>query len=326
MHGTDRQPHAERLGSNMAHLRQIERQMDDLFRRLLVTQGEHALSDAATRLDDLILAYPELRIPLVAAHPQQARALLAHLDLDRGPLPGYRQAMQLLCERCLTPDGLDRLRSQLYTVAARASRERRDLLPAAALATLSTRPPFPAQNLFTEMVLCASAIEWGLTIATQPASYLSLDVSTWLVAEPSERLLADVGKERAHYFAAIPGVLPFLDRDRILFDMRRLVPFGSPHPQADAYTLDDLANPGYTKRLRAEIQRVQSTLRETYPAPTIADLELLTHRALEALDDLPVQVNPLLQAIWIQSWVQHLHSSDQAAEAQMIAHCKCDCK
>lgn len=326
MHGMNRQPHTERLGSNMASLRQIERQMDGLFRRLLVAQGEHALTDAAARLDELVLAYPELRIPSVAAYPQQTRVLLAHLDLDHGPLPGFQQAMQCLCECCLTPDSIDRLRSQLYTVAADASRQHPDLLLAAALATISIHPSFPPQTLFTEMVLCASAIEWGLTVTPEQAANLSLDVSTWLMAEPSDRLLAEVGKERAHYYAAIPGVLPLLDPNRILFDVRRLAPSDSPHSAAGVHTLDDLANPGYTKRLRAEIQRVQGTLRESYPAPTIADVELLTHRALEALDDLPVQVNPLLQAIWIQSWVRHLHSSDQPKEAQAVAHHRCDRK
>jgi hypothetical protein len=62
---------------------------------------------------------------------------------------------------------------------------------------------------------------------------------------------------------------------------------------------------------------VQGTLRQTYPAPSIADVEMLTHRALEALDDLPVQVNPLLQAIWIQSWVRHLSTLGQAEEAHL---------
>jgi hypothetical protein len=134
------------------------------------------------------------------------------------------------------------------------------------------------------------------------------------VAEPSERLFAAIGKDRAHYYASIPGVLPLLDPDLILFDVRRLMPSGPAYAEPHARTLDDLANPGYTRRLRTEIKRVQGTLRENYPAPSIADVEMLTHRALEALDDLPVQVNPLLQAIWIQSWVRHLHRSDRPEE------------
>jgi hypothetical protein len=321
MHSSDhRQPYIDRLGSNMATLRQIERRMDALFQRLLGARGEQALSDAEDRLDELLLTYPELRIPRVAAHPQETGELLARLDLDRGPLPGFEQAMQDLVRLCLTPACMDRLRSKLYAVAARASRQHPELLPSAALAALSIRPPCPTQTLFTEMVLCASAIEWGLTATPHKATSLSLDVSTWLAAEPSERLLADVGKERAHYYASIPGVLPLLDPNRILFDVRRLASTESPHAQAGTRTLNDLAHPGYTSRLRTEIERVQGTLRETYPAPTIADVELLTHRALEALDDLPVQVNPLLQAIWIQSWVRHLHRSGQAEETRSITH------
>jgi len=316
MHSTDhRQLHLDQLDSNMACLRQAEHRMDALLEQFLAARDENALFDAAERLDELILACPALRVPQVAAHPQAARALLAHLDLDHGPLPGFPQAMSDLCELVLTPDCLDTLRSRLYTAAAHVAREHPDLLPAVALATLSVRPHSPAQTLFTEMVLCASAIEWGLTVPPDQASGPAIDVSAWLVAEPSERLLADVGKERAHYYASIPGVLPLLDPNRIMFDVRRLAPLGTPHTKASIRTLDNLANACYTRRLRTEIERVQGTLRETYPAPTIADVELLTHRALEALDDLPVQVNPLLQAIWIQSWVRHLRGSRQAEEA-----------
>jgi hypothetical protein len=316
MHNMDRrQPQLERLGRNVVRLRQIEGQMDALFGQLLCTRGEHALSDAAARLDELILAYPELRIPQVADHPHAARDLLAHLDLEHGPLRGFQQAMQRLCTLCLTPESLQTLRSQLYTTAARVSREHPDLLPTAALAALSVRPPGPAQTLLTEMVLCASAIEWGLAMPSQAAADISLDVSTWLIAEPSERLLAAVGKERAHRYASIPGILPFLDPNRILFDVQRVAPPGSPYAEPGLRSLDDLADPGYTRQLRTEIERLQSTLRKQYPAPSIADIELLSHRALEALDDLPVQVNPLLQAIWIQSWVRHLSPSNRAEEA-----------
>lgn len=305
-----RQSHIDRLASNAASLRQIESRMDALLKRLLVAWQEHTLSEAVERLDDLILSYPMLRVPQVAVHAQASRDLLAQLDLDHGPLPGFAEAMTRLCELVLTPNCLDALRSQLYTVAARVAQDQPDLLPTVALATLSTRPPCPAQTLFTEMVLCASAIEWRLTGASHSAPGVLLDVSAWLIAEPSERLLADVGKERAHYYASIPGVLLLLDPNRILFDVQR--PFGMPHAKATVRTLDDLANSSYTNRLRTEIERLQGALRARYPAPTIADVELLTQRALEALDDLPVQVNPLLQAIWIQSWVQHLQRSNQA--------------
>jgi hypothetical protein len=315
MHSTGRwQPHTDLLGSNVARLRQIEGQMDALFQRILLARDEHELSDAAERLDELILAYPELRIPQIAAHPRAARALLAHFDPDHGPLPGFQQAMTRLCELCLTTHNLARLRSQLYTVVARVSREHPEMLPTAALAALSVRPPSQPQTLFTEMVVCASAIEWVFGAISLDRPRAALDVSTWLIAEPSERLFAAVGKDRAHYYASIPGVLPFLDPNRILFDVRRLVPPSSPHVDPGARTLDDLANPGYTRRLRTEIERVQGTLRKQYPAPSIADVEMLTHRALEALDDLPAQVNPLLQAIWIQSWVRPLGISGRAEE------------
>jgi hypothetical protein len=257
------------------------------------------------------LTYSELRIPELADHPEEARALLAHFDLDGTPLLGFHEAMEQLCARCLGAHSMSGLRSALYTVAARTSRERPELLPAAALAAFSVRPPCPKRTLFTEMVLCATAIEWGLAVAPQESSHASLDVSTWLIAEPSRRLYAALGKERAHYYAAIPGVLPLLDPSRILFDVQPPAPISSPHAGPRPRTLADLANPGYTHRLRIEIQRVQGTLRKQYPAPSIADLEMLTQRALEALDDLPVQVNPLLEAIWIQSWVRHLHKSSR---------------
>ena len=92
MHNAEcRQPHTDRLGSNTARLRQIERQMDGLFRRLLTTRDEHALSDAAERLDELVLTYSELRIPQVASYPEASRDLLTHLDLDHGPLPGFQR-------------------------------------------------------------------------------------------------------------------------------------------------------------------------------------------------------------------------------------------
>ena len=321
MHSTDRQqPHTDRLGSNVARLRQIEEQMDALFRRLLHRRDEHALTDATERLDELILAYPELRLPQVANHRQATRSLLAQIDLDHGPLPGFQEAMEELCALCLTPDSLGHLRSQLYTVAARLTEERPDLLPTAALAALSARPPYPAQTLFTEMVLCASAIEWGLDVESHTDAHVSLDVSTWLIAEPTRGFLAAVGKDRAHYYASIPGVLPFLDPNRILFDVQQLEPARSPYTDPSARSLDDLASPGYTRRLRTEIKRVQGALRETYPDPTIADVVLLTHRALEALDDLPVQVNPLLQAIWIQSWVRHMGVSGQIQEIQFTPY------
>jgi hypothetical protein len=294
--------------------------MDALFRRLLQKRDQDALSDAAERLDELILANPELRLPQVANHRQATRKLLAHFDLDHGPLPGFQEAMEQLCELCLTPDSLNRLRSQLYTIAARLTEERPDLLPTAALAAVSVRPPYPARNLFTEMVLCASAIEWGLDVEPRASAQLSLDVSTWLIAEPSQGFLAAVGKDRAHYYASIPGLLPFLDPNRILFDVQRLEPARPPYTDPSARTLDALANPGYTRRLRTEIERVQGALCQTYPAPTVADVVLLTHRALEALDDLPVQVNPLLQAIWIQSWVRHMGHSAPIQESQLAAH------
>ena len=62
----------------------------------------------------------------------------------------------------------------------------------------------------------------------------------------------------------------------------------------------------YKALLRAEIGRVQRVLREQHPASSIADIEMLARRALEALNELPPHANPLLQAIFVQSWVRYL--------------------
>jgi len=68
------------------------------------------------------------------------------------------------------------------------------------------------------------------------------------------------------------------------------------------HVLGELVDERYKTLLRAEIKRVQNVFRWRCPARPIADVEMLTNRALEALDDLPPRVNPLLQAILVQSW------------------------
>jgi hypothetical protein len=165
--------------------------------------------------------------------------------------------------------------------------------------------------LFTDLVICASAIEWLANVDPYGSEQTSLDVSTWLAAEPSDLLLDAVGEERAYYYASIPGVLPFLDQRCVLFDARRLLHTNGPLSERRlarySSLLSNLADRCYRRRLRAEIERVRDTLRQQHPATSIADVEMLTHRALQALDDLPPQVNPLLQAIWVQSWVHCLH-------------------
>jgi hypothetical protein len=294
----------------MIRLRQVECRMDNLFRQALETCSKQERLDAAGRFDDLVTAYPELRlIPQLRRHPDETWRLMSQLDIDRGPLPGFDAAMQQLCELCLTPQAIQGLRSRLYTVAAQVSQERPELLPTAAIAALSLDPAHRPRTLFTEMVICASAIEW-LADLSEDEGPVSLDVSTWLAVDPSERLLAAVGEERAYYYASIPGILPFLDQRCVLFDEYRLFLHNKPTSERNTahspQLLEHLADWRYQQRLRAEIERTQDALRQKHPATSIADVVMLTHRALEALDDLPPQVNPLLQAIWVQSWVQCL--------------------
>ena len=137
---------------------------------------------------------------------------------------------------------------------------------------------------------------------------MSLDVGSWLAAEPSDAQLAAVGEGQAYRYASIAGVLPYLDQDRVLLDIEQLntsvrEPNGNGH---GGNGLSDLFDKEYKALLCAEIKRAQGTLRRHYPANSIADLEMLTRHALDALDELPPQVNPLLQAIFVQSWVRCL--------------------
>jgi hypothetical protein len=304
-------PDRARLSRRMACLRQVESRMDSLLHQVLTACSEQELSDAAERFDELILAYPTLRLtePL-ERYPAEVWQLCSLLDLDLGPLPGFEAAMEQLCKLCLTPHAIDGLRSKLYTVAANVAKERPEWLPTVAIAALSLFSSPPAQSAFVDMVICASAIEWLTSYERYGDRRTSLDVGAWLAAEPSEWLMAAVGEERAYYYASIPGVLPFLDQRHVLFDARRLLsctqtPSG-PKAGHDLRLLGNLADRCYQRCLRDEIERTQNVLRKQHSATSIADVEMLAHRALEALDDLPPQVNPLLQAIWVQSWVHCL--------------------
>jgi hypothetical protein len=305
-------PDGALLGVRMAQLKQVEGRMDDLFREVLDDCSEQDILDAIESFDRLVSACPELRLTLqVGQHPDEVLWLVSQLDPDHGPLPGYEAAMEQLCELCLTPRAIHGLHSRLYTAVARVAQECPELLPTAAIAALSLNLTRMPRTLFTEMVICVSAIEWLAACGLDDDRSVSLDVGTWLAAEPSKLLLAAVGEERAYYYASIPGVLPFLDQRCVLFDVRRLLSQSEPPPERSAepssFLLGELADRPYRRRLRAEIERAQGALRQQHPATCIADVEMLAHRALEALDDLPPQVNPLLQAIWVQSWVQCLH-------------------
>jgi hypothetical protein len=305
-------PEGALLSARLAQLEQVEGRMDDLFREVLAGCSERDIVDAIESFDWLVSACPELRLTTqVEQYPDEAWLLVSQLDPDHGPLPGFEAALERLCELCLTARALHGLHSRLYTAASRVAHDCPELLPAAAIAALSFTLIQTPRTLFTETVICVSAIEWLAAYGRDDDRPASLDVSTWLAAEPSKLLLAAVGEERAYYYASIPGVLPLLDPRCVLFDMRRLLAQSERPPERSAETdpclLGALADRPYRRRLRAEIERAQDTLRQRHPSMCIADVEMLTHRALEALDDLPPHVNPLLQAIWVQSWVQCLH-------------------
>jgi hypothetical protein len=295
----------------MARLRQVERRMDSLFHEVLAACSEQELFDAVSRFDELILAYPILRLthPL-ERHPDAVWELYSRLDQDLRPLPGFEAAIDQLCRLCLTPQAIHGLRSRLYTVAAKVAQERPEWLPAVAIAALSLARASLARNAFTDKVIYVSAIEWLTNPDRRDQGQITLDVGAWLAAEPSDWLIAAVGEERAYYYAPIPGVLPFLDQRYVLFDPHRLLSFAEiSFGRKVGHDLDllcNLADRRYRRCLCDEIERTQYALRERHPATSIADVEMLTHRALEALDDLPPRVNPLLQAIWVQSWVHCL--------------------
>ena len=161
---TSRQPsELARLGRHRIELRQVERRMDDLFHQLLDTLSGPEVQRAEERMDELVSSCPELRLANLAHHPLETWLLLSRLDVETGPLPGFRQAMEQLRELVLTPQAVYALRSTLYTVAARLAQEHPELLPTAAIAALSFDGSPPTWDLLSEMVICASAIEWLFT-------------------------------------------------------------------------------------------------------------------------------------------------------------------
>jgi hypothetical protein len=322
--------HAELLNRRMVQLRRAERRIDDTLWRVVQALNEDAAARAWDQLDTLVSEFTALRLSNVCRYPEASWQLISRLDLERGPLPGFQEAIDSLCERCLSPVAIAALRSRLYTTAARATDKCPQLLPTIALATLSLDDPDPACNAFIRMVLCASVIEWVVSSGLSDGGPVSFDASTWLAAQPSRTLLAAVGERRAYYYAAIPGVLLLLDPDSVLFDSERLagrVPdvgrtagpghlLGWPSTgesigsqtggRYDESVLSWLVDQQYEAALRAEMQRVQRDLRQQYPTDHVADVDMLVCRALEALDDLPPDHNPLLQAIFVQSWVRYL--------------------
>jgi hypothetical protein len=292
----------------MAQLRRVERRLDGLFRRIIDDQDEEALMRASERLDDLILMFPDLRLSNLDAHPKQVRALLSHLDLASGPLPGFDEAMAQLYALCVTSQAVHSLRSKLYRIGAYVVENCPELLSTVAIASRSLDSSVLSRGTFIEMVLCASAIESLVYVHLCQREAVALDVGTWLAADPSDALIATVGERQAYYYASIPGVLPFLDRNRVLFNLEQSISGTSTCsslPGDGCCGLSALVDKEYKALLRAEIRRVQGALREQYPASSIADVEMLAQRALDALNELPPQVNPLLQAIFVQSWVRY---------------------
>ena len=161
---TSRQPsHLTLLGRHRTELRQVEERMDDLFRQLLGALSDPEVERAEERMDELVAACPELRLANLEHHPLETWMLLSRLDLETGPLPGFRQAMEQLRELVLTPQAVYGLRSTLYTVAARLAQEHPELLPTAAIAVLAYDGSPSTWDLLSEMVICASAIEWLFT-------------------------------------------------------------------------------------------------------------------------------------------------------------------
>jgi hypothetical protein len=294
----------------MAQLRQVEQHLDDLFRQVVDRLDEEALLCASERLEELVCTFSELRLSNLGQYPDQVRAMLACFDLERGPLPGFAEAMEHLCELCVTPQALYRLRSSLYSVAACVAETSPELLSSAAIAALSLDASHLPQNAFIRMVVLVSAIEWLILSELGDGNCSCLDLSTWLAADPSDALLSSVGENRAYYYASIPGIYPFLDQERVLFDVQALVSQTDASAQLrdrrNGYVLNKLVDTDYKALLRAEIRRVQEAFRWQYATSDIADFEMLTNRALEALDELSPHVNPLLQAILVQSWVRCL--------------------
>jgi hypothetical protein len=284
--------------------------MDGLLRQVVDELDAEQEALASDRFDVLVTTFPELRLDDLGRYPGRVRALLARLDPEAGPLIGFEEAMIQLCDLCITPLAVRGLRSQLYTVAARVADACPDLLPTVALAALSLDAEHPKQSPFVEMVVCASAIEWLVAHRLQDSDLAFLDVGVWLAAEPSQGLRAAIGEGRAHYYAAIPGLLPFLNERCALFDVHDLAPYADTLSRSNGHPVGDilleLATREYKALLCAEVRRVRTELRWRYPAKAVAGVVMLADRALEALDDLPPQVNPLLQAALVQSWVRYL--------------------
>jgi hypothetical protein len=153
------------LGRQKVQLRQVEVRMDDLFRQLLAALSDPEIECARERLDELVATCPELRLTNLGQHPLETWLLVSQLDPEAGPLPGFQQAMERLCELVLTPQAVYGLRSRLYTVAARLAQEHPELLPTAAIAVLAYDGSPATWDLLSEMVICASAIEWLVTAA-----------------------------------------------------------------------------------------------------------------------------------------------------------------
>jgi hypothetical protein len=306
-------PRLTAVDARISQLRRVERHIDGLFRQVIDGLSDEELSRSSRQFDVLVSEFPDLRLDSLDRHAHKARALLTHLDPECGPLPGFREAMACLCRACVTTQAIHGLRSRLYTVAARVAESSPALLPAVALASISLKTLDPAQNPFIEMVVCASAMEWAAFSDLGPRGPPLLDVSTWLAAQPSAALVAAVGEGQAYRYAPIPGVFSLLDHRRILFEPRRLAQSARAPFRAgsllDRHVLDELVDRQYDALLRAEIERVQEALRRRHPSNAIADLVMMTGRALEALDELPPDVNPLLQAIFVQSWVRYLHET-----------------
>lgn len=134
--------------------------MDWLFQQLIDDLDEAELLQSSERFDELVSTYSELRVHDLDRYADRAWAMLSCFDFERGPLPGFDEAMEALCKACLTPHVVYGLRSALYTVAARVVDDQPDLLPTVAIASLSLKGPNLLGNAFVEMVLYASALEW----------------------------------------------------------------------------------------------------------------------------------------------------------------------
>lgn len=299
------------LGEHLTQLRRVEDRLDGLFQAVINELSEESLAQASEQIEELVLSYSELRLPNLHAYPRHIHALLARLDLETGPLDGFDRAMDALYDLCVTPQVLTTLRAKLYRIAAWAAAHSPELLPTVAIASLSIKKRTRTPNSLMQMVICASAIECYICSSLASDGPPSADVSLWLAAEPSDALLAAVGEGPAHYYAPIPGILPFLDQDRVLFHLDQLAPASldddGRYVTANAQSLDTLVDREYRALLSQELRRVRHVVRQRYPGITAADLEMLSERALDALDALPAHVNPLIQAIFVQSWVRCLH-------------------